>query len=95
MHLLNIVESMEKINLYSVGCTDAETFYQINEQMNFNATLNLLANIGVNIGKLSDELKQLYPDVEWVPIKGFRNRELRLGFDMQLSFSCIFLLLPV
>jgi uncharacterized protein with HEPN domain len=42
--------------------------------MNFNATLNLLANIGENIGKISEELKQIHSDVDWSQIKGFRNR---------------------
>lgn len=44
MYLLNILESIEKINLYTSDCSDAETFYYQNEQM--------------NIGKISNELKQ-------------------------------------
>ena len=74
MYLLNILACIEKILLYSADCTDAEAFYDNNEQMNFNATLNLLANIGENIGKISEELKQIYSDVDWSQIKGFRNR---------------------
>lgn len=58
MYLLNILESIEKINLYTSDCSDAETFYYQNEQMNFNSVLNLMANIGENIGKISNELKQ-------------------------------------
>jgi len=42
--------------------------------LNFNATLNLLENMGENIRKISDELKQVYSDVNWPQIKGFRNR---------------------
>ena len=60
MYLLNILESIEKIILYSADFSDAESFYEHNEQINFNATLNLLANIGENTGKLSNELKQIY-----------------------------------
>jgi len=30
------LESIEKINLYSAECSDAESFYQKNEQMNYN-----------------------------------------------------------
>jgi Uncharacterized conserved protein len=91
MYLLNILESIEKINLYSAECSDAETFYQKNEQMNFNAALNLLANIGENIGKLSDELKQLYPDVAWSEIKGFRNRVVHdyINIDTFMVFDII------
>lgn len=42
--------------------------------MNFNATLNLFANMGENIGKISNELKLVYTDISWSEIKGFRNR---------------------
>jgi len=91
MYLLNILESIEKINLYSDDCSDAETFYQKNEQMNFNATLNLMANIGENIGKLSDELKQLYADIAWKEIKGFRNRVVHdyINIDTFMVFDII------
>ena len=58
MYLLNILECIEKIILYSADCSDAEAFYENNEQMNFNATLNLLANMGENIGKISYELEE-------------------------------------
>lgn len=52
MYLLNIPESIEKIILYSDDCNDAETFYELNDQLNFNASLNLFANIGENIARL-------------------------------------------
>ena len=57
MYLLNILESIEKILLYSRDCSDAETFYGLNDQLNFNASLNLFANIGENIGKISDAIQ--------------------------------------
>mgnify|MGYP000925457110 CR=1 FL=1 len=44
MYLLNILESIEKILLYSKDCNGAETFYELNDQLNFNASLNLFAN---------------------------------------------------
>ena len=91
MYLLNILESIEKINLYAVDCTDAESFYQKNEQMNFNATLNLLANVGENICKLSDELKQHYKDVAWSQIRCFRNRVVHdyINIDTLMVFDII------
>ena len=36
MYLLNILESIEKILLYSEGFNDPEEFYQVNDQLNFN-----------------------------------------------------------
>lgn len=51
LYLLNILESIEKIKLYVASSTDAEEFYQMNDQLNFNAALNLLANIGESASK--------------------------------------------
>jgi uncharacterized protein with HEPN domain len=91
MYLLNILECIEKIILYSADCSDAEVFYENNEQMNFNATLNLLANMGENIGKISDELKQIYSDVDWLQIKGLRNRVVHdyINIDTFMVFDII------
>ena len=46
LYLLNILESIVKIRLYAADTQDAEAFYQLNDQLNFNASLNLLTNIG-------------------------------------------------
>ncbi|MDR3541115.1 MAG: DUF86 domain-containing protein [Desulfosporosinus sp.] len=91
MYLLNLLESIEKILLYSKDCSDAEAFYEYNDQMNFNATLNLFANIGENIGKISDELKLIYTVVGWTEIKGFRNRVVHdyINIDTFMVFDII------
>lgn len=91
MYLLNILESIEKIVIYSKDCTDAEEFYEMNDQLNFNASLNLLANIGENIGKISEELKQVYSFIEWQQIKGFRNRVVHdyINIDTFMVFDII------
>jgi len=91
MYLLNILESIEKILLYSKDCNDAETFYELNDQLNFNASLNLFANIGENIGKISDELKRKYSDIDWKQIKGFRNRVVHdyVNIDTFMVFDII------
>ena len=68
------MESIEKILPYSVQACDAEEFYSLNDQLNFNGSLNLLANIGENCYKISGELKDLYTEIDWLKIKGFRNR---------------------
>lgn len=91
MYLLNILESIEKILLYSKDCTAAEEFYEMNDQLNFNASLNLLANIGENIGKISEELKRIYTSIEWKQIKGFRNRVVHdyVNIDTFMAFDII------
>ncbi len=91
MYLLNILESVAKIKIYSADCLDAEEFYRLNEQMNFNASLNLFANLGENIGKISDQLKQLYPKISWHDIKNLRNRIVHdyINIDMFVLFEVI------
>ena len=91
MYLLNLLECIEKILLYSKDCSDAEAFYEYNDQMNFNATLNLFANMGENVGKISDELKLTYTDVGWLEIKGFRNRVVHdyINIDTFMVFDII------
>jgi uncharacterized protein with HEPN domain len=74
LYLLGILESIGKINRYVAPCTTADEFYFFNEQMNFNASLNLLAHIGELCAKTSTELKEKYPHINWQKAKDFRNR---------------------
>jgi uncharacterized protein with HEPN domain len=60
LYLLSIIESVEKMMLYSKDSKTAESFFDINEQINFNATLILLMHIGETVGKLSDDLLRPY-----------------------------------
>lgn len=91
LYLLNIVESIEKIAIYVQNCANAELFYEFNDQLNYNASLNLFANIGENSGKLSEELKQLYSDIEWKKMKGFRNKVVHdyINIDSFMVFDII------
>ena len=91
MYLLNVLESIEKIIVYAGDISKAEAFYELNDQLNFNATLNLLANIGENVGKISDELKWKYSNIEWKTIKNFRNRVVHdyINIDTFLVFNII------
>jgi len=55
LYLLGILEFIGKINRYVLPCTTADDFYFLNNQMNYNASLNLLANIGELCSKTSNE----------------------------------------
>ncbi len=55
LYLLSMIESIEKVILYSKDIETAECFFEYNEQINFNATLTLLMHIGETVGKLSDD----------------------------------------
>ena|SRR3989338_9029148 len=74
LYLLGILSSIAKIRKYSENCDTPEALFQLNDQLNYNACLNLLANIGENANKLSDKLKELHSDIKWDKIIGLRNR---------------------
>ena len=91
LYLLNILEYSGKIWKYTESITNAEEFYEYNEQLNLNASLTLLANIGENVGKISEELKQEYQGIEWQSIKDFRNKIVHNyeGIDIEIVFEII------
>jgi len=91
LYLLNILEYSGKIWKYTENITSAEILYEFNEQLNLNASLTLLANIGENAGKVSEELKQEYKDIEWQSIKDFRNKIVHnyAGIDIDIVFEII------
>jgi len=91
LYLLNILESIGKVELYCSGIGSAEEFFSINDQLNFNATLNLLANIGESVSKLSEELKSQSSEVDWKRIKGFHNQVAHnyMGIDIYIVFDVV------
>ena len=91
MHLLNMMESIGKIGVYSSECHTAEALFELNEQLNYNAILNLLAHIGDTIVKLSDQIKESYPTTEWQKIKNLRNRITHdyIGIDVAVIFRIL------
>jgi uncharacterized protein with HEPN domain len=91
LYLLNILESIGKIWIYTKETNDAETFYELNDQLNFNASINLLANIGENVSKLSDQVKAEYAKIEWQQIKDFRNKIVHdyMGIDLVITYDII------
>ena len=91
MHLLNMMESIGKIGVYANGCKTAEDLFELNEQLNYNAILNLLAHVGDTTVKLSDQIKEIYPKIEWQKIKDLRNRIAHdyVGIDVAVIFRII------
>jgi uncharacterized protein with HEPN domain len=91
MYLLNILEYIGKIQKYTEKIDSPEEFYEINNQMNFNGSINLLANIGENVSKISNELKAEYTEIEWQQIKDFRNKIVHdyVGIDLILTYDII------
>ena len=91
LYLLNILEYIEKIWKYTEKTNDAEELFELNEQMNLNASLTLLVNIGENVSKTTEELKNEYPNIEWQKIKKFRNRIVHdyVGIDLAVVYDII------
>jgi len=91
LYLLNILEYIGKIWRYTENINDAEELFELNEQMNLNASLTLLANIGENVSKTTEELKNEYPNVEWQKIKEFRNRIVHdyVGINLAIVYEII------
>jgi len=91
LYLLNILEYIGKIWKYTENTNNAEELFELNEQMNLNASLTLLANIGENVSKTTEELKNDYPNVEWQKIKDFRNRIVHdyVGIDLAIVYEII------
>lgn len=73
-HLFNILESIGKIEKYIEKFENADDFINANDQLNYNATLTLLANLGESFGKLSDETQNEMNTIDLNSIRGMRNR---------------------
>jgi len=91
LHLLTMLESLEKILVFSREVDDAEAFYKQNDQLNFNAVLNLLAHVGETSSKLSDDFQMDVSGIDWKQIKGLRNRIVHdyLGLDTLKVFQIV------
>ena len=91
LYLLNILEYIGKVWKYTEKAKNAEELFEINEQMNLNASLTLLSNIGENVLKLSQNLKKEYSNIEWKHIKEFRNRIVHdyVGIDLAIVYEII------
>ena len=73
-HLLNILESIGKIRKYTEDIDSPEQFIDQKDQMIYNASLTLLANIGESIWKLSEYSTETLSGLDLNAIRGMRNR---------------------
>lgn len=72
-YVLTILESIEKIFLYTNGFSTPEEFYEANDQLNFNGTYNLLIVVGEESKKIDSLLRKEFPQIPWRKIAGLRN----------------------
>ena len=91
LYLLRILEASQKLRLYAEGFKNYEDFYYSNDQLEFNACLNQMAQIGEQAKRISDTLIDKHRNVPWPQIKGFRNRVIHeyIGIDTENVFRII------
>jgi uncharacterized protein with HEPN domain len=91
LYLMNTLEYIAKIWKYTKDVNDPEELFVLNDQLNLNASLTLLANIGENVSKLSENLKREFDNIEWKQIKEFRNRIVHdyIGIDLAIVYEII------
>ena len=69
--LLSLIETIRKIEIYTKDYNSAEEFN--NSTRDFDASMMNFIVIGENVGKLSENIKKQYPQINWNKIYGFRN----------------------
>lgn len=73
IYIFTILESIEKIKLYTKDLADDEEFYYANNQMNFNAVVSLLIAIGEENKKIDQQIKYDYA-FNWNDISKMRDK---------------------
>jgi uncharacterized protein with HEPN domain len=70
--IVNMLESITKIQDYSANFKDADDFY--NDSKSFDASLMNFIIIGEMAEKLSENLiNETAQDIDWLKVRGFRN----------------------
>lgn len=74
IYILTSLEVIEKIIIYTKDFKNAHDFWLENNQMNFNASSNLLLVIGEETQKIDTKLKLKFNQIQWQAIADLRNR---------------------
>jgi uncharacterized protein with HEPN domain len=88
LYLLDIRESVEAIFQYTkdISFTDF-----VHDRMRYSAVVREFEIIGEAVGKLTDIIKDKYPEVSWQDIKDFRNLLTHeyFGVDLEIVWNVI------
>lgn len=83
LYLEDIAEAIKAIESYLDGL-EYQTF--IENRMVYSATIRELEIIGEAVGKISETIKEKYPEIDYRTIKDFRNvlTHEYFGVDMEI-----------
>lgn len=86
-----MLESISKIEVYTTQFTNPSDFFQHDDQIQFNASLLLLINIGEQANRLSENLRDKYPNIPFRQIRNLRNRVAHdySGIDYEMVFDIV------
>lgn len=70
-NLMALIESLEKIQIYSKDFDNADSFYH--DQKSFDASMMQFFVIGEVISRLDENFKNTHTHISWQKIKDFRN----------------------
>jgi uncharacterized protein with HEPN domain len=82
LYLDDILESCRKIRLFTQGMSFQEFERDAKTQ---DAVIRNFEVIGEAANRLPEDVKSLYPDVEWAKIIGFRNILIHEYFGVKLE----------
>jgi uncharacterized protein with HEPN domain len=82
-NVLNIIDSIEKIISYIKDINSFEKFSQ--DDKTVDAVLMNLVVIGESVSKLSNEFKDIFNEIDWINIKGFRNIAVHDYFGVDIE----------
>lgn len=86
--LTDICESLQKIKSYTLGLTYQEF---IDDDKTIDAVIRNFEIIGEAANRLSEEVKERFPQINWDRIRGFRNRIVHdyMGIDYGIVWTII------
>ena len=86
--LIDIIDSINKIKRYTIG-QSFDDF--LNDDKTSDAVIRNFEIIGEAANRISDEIKDEFPSVNWFRIRGFRNRIVHdyMGIDYGIVWNII------
>lgn len=79
VRILHIIDAINEVEKYLVHISFED--FLSNSEKRF-ATIKQIEIIGEACNQLSDEFKSTYPQIEWKPIRGFRNISIHEYFGV-------------